>query len=138
MGSDANLKPEAQSRIRKSLQILSENTDRAKKNLAAAIHNIDVLTAELAELDRLQKETEALKGKYDGLDKKGADKEKTENLVKGIQESLGEIGARRGPLQKQLKTWKERQSAYEAKVAEFEKKREELDAPPQISSPDND
>ena len=128
--SDSILRPEAQNRLRKNLQILAQNTERAKKNLAAAIHNTDVLTAELTELDRLQREHEALKAKYEGIDKKGADKEKSESLLRGIEQGLGEINAHRIPLQKQLKSWKERQTIYEAKVAEFEKKREELDAPP--------
>jgi chromosome segregation ATPase len=132
--ADSVLKPEAQKRIEKNLAVLAENTDRAKQNLAAAIHNVDVLNGELSELDRLQREHEALKAKYRNIDLKGPDGEKAKALLKGIDEGLGQIQIQRAPLQKQIIAWKERQVGYEAKLAEFEKKREELGAPPSSQS----
>lgn len=135
-GAEPVLKPEAQKRIQKNLTVLLENIDRARKNLAAATHNIDVLTAELSALDKLQREHEALKAKYSGIQEKGADPEKAKALLKGIQEGLGQIEAQRVPLQRQLAAWKERQAGYDAKLGEFEKKREELEAPPPLVKPD--
>jgi len=129
--ADPVLKPEAGKRIQKNLQVLAENIDRARKNLAAATHNIDVLTAEIGVLEKLQKEHETLKAKYKDIDKSGADPEKTKSLLKGIEDSLAQIGAQRTPLERQLKSWKERVAVYDAKISEFEKKKEELEAPPQ-------
>ncbi len=136
-GVEPALKPEAQTRIQKNVQTLGQNIDRARKNLAAATHNIDVLTAELAALDKLQKEHETLKAKYAGVQEKGADPEKAKALQKGIQDGLNQIEAQRAPLQKQLASWKERQKNYDAKLGEFEKKREELEAPPQLITPED-
>jgi chromosome segregation ATPase len=136
LAAEPVLKAEAHERIRKNLIVLNQNIDRARKNLAAATHNLDVLSSELGTLDRLQKEHESLRAKYQNVDEKGADAEKTRALLKGIEEGLGEIETHRVQRQRQIKTWKERQQDYEAKLAQFEKKREELEAPPQLLVPD--
>ncbi len=125
------LKPEANKRIQKNLEVLSENIDRARKNLAAATHNIDTLTAEIGALEKLEKEHEALRTKYKDIDKSGADADKTKALIKGIDDSLGQIAIQKVPLERQLQSWKERVTVYDAKLSEFEKKKEELEAPPQ-------
>jgi chromosome segregation ATPase len=137
-GAEPVLKPEAQARVQKNLGVVKENLERARRNLAAATHNVDVITSELTALDKLQREHEALKAKYQNVEEKGGDPEKAKALLKGVQEGIAKIEAQRGPLQNQLATWKERQTLYDEKIAEFEKKQESMEVPPQLVSPDLD
>ncbi len=128
-------KPEAEGRKQNALNILSDNINRARKNLAASSHNIDILTGEIKALDRLQREHESLRAKYSTTEEKEPDPEKTKILLKGIEQGLGQIDAQRIPLQNKLTTWKERRKAYETKLCEFAKQREKVEVPPQLVSP---